>query len=127
MLRILRERVHSSREYGALDRNFLAWIRTSVSLLAFGLGAEKFGAFMESLSRVDLTKIADYAHRGSSLEHEGIAIMVIGSVVGLLGFIQYLMRLKRMDDKIYTIPYMSCTAITFLVVLTGILFTMNLR
>ncbi|MBF0459614.1 MAG: DUF202 domain-containing protein [Nitrospirae bacterium] len=129
MFRISQERLHSGREYNALDRNFLAWVRTSVSLLVFGLGVEKFGIFMESLmkfSPVKYTNAINCPNRGSFLEHEGIVIVIIGGVAGLLGFVQYMIRLKHMDDKIYTTTHVSCIMITFSVVLAGILFIINL-
>lgn len=129
MYRIPKERLHSNREFNALDRNFLAWIRTSVSLLAFGLGVEKFGIFMDSLMRftpVKYTSSVNCPGRGSFLEHEGVVIVIIGAAAGLLGFVQYRIRLKHMDDKIYTTTHVACIMITFSVALSGFLFIINL-
>ncbi|MCG6551430.1 MAG: DUF202 domain-containing protein [Candidatus Magnetominusculus sp. LBB02] len=124
-----KERLHSKREYAALDRNFLAWLRTSVSLLGFGLGVEKFGVFIESLSRFSYDSFADLGVKcsyGSGSQSEGIVIMIIGALVGLLGFVQYLIRLKHMDSKTYATTYISGIMIMLSVVLTGLLFLMNL-
>ncbi|MBF0517231.1 MAG: DUF202 domain-containing protein [Nitrospirae bacterium] len=129
LFKMSKERLNCSREYAAIDRNFLSWIRTSVSLLAFGIGTEKFGFFIESLSRFASSSKADIAAKcnyGGNSQSEGIVIMIIGAMVGLLGFVQYLMRLRHMDDKHYNAPYISGIMITILIAITGILFMMNL-
>ncbi|MEO5359473.1 MAG: DUF202 domain-containing protein [Nitrospirota bacterium] len=129
MFGISEKRIHSEREFAALDRNFLSWLRTSVSLLAFGLGVEKFGIFIEGLVSVYPTVFSEIAYkcnRGIYSQREGIAIMLIGAAVGLLGFVQYLIRLKQMENKIYTSTHISGIMITLFVILTGFLFLLNL-
>ncbi|MBF0319261.1 MAG: DUF202 domain-containing protein [Nitrospirae bacterium] len=129
MFNISRERLHSGKEYSALDRNFLSWARTSVSLLVFGLGVEKFGIFVESLSGSfvgNYARLANNPNPGSYSEREGIIIMIMGALVGLFGFVQYLMRLKHMDDKIYISTHISALMITVAVILTALLFLSNL-
>jgi putative membrane protein len=84
------------RTRDAADRTLMAWIRTSLSLIGFGLGV---GKAFELLSAALPAKQLDPLH--ASL---GVALgLVILGVLGLLGAIlHYGQTLKRLEQGAFT-------------------------
>lgn len=81
------------RTYWALERTYLAWIRTSLALMGFGFLVARFGLFARQL--------LDLAHDGelpvnvvpsgsfSLSVGIGAVLVVVGSVVSLFAVVQY--------------------------------------
>src|SRR5512142_1198219 len=90
-------RVRNRRVHFANERTFLAWIRTSIGIMAFGFVVEKFGLFVKQVSyflsksghlptgeKVPLTSPSP--GYSSTL---GILVVGLGALMALLSFIRY--------------------------------------
>lgn len=66
----------------AAETTFLAWIRTSVSIISLGFVVAKFGVWLRELS--DRLEPAMNIHKTSASLPIGIAMMAIGGVLALL-------------------------------------------
>ena len=80
-------KVSNRRVHMANERTFLAWIRTSVGIMAFGFVVEKFALFLKQLSYF-LGKEVVPPPRGYSSVF-GIFLVGLGALMGVLAFIRY--------------------------------------
>jgi len=103
----------------ALDTTLLAWIRTSLTLIAFGF---TLASFVRDL-------IAKGYLRGDDPEYPrnlGISMMALG-VVGLLGgALDYVRSVRRVGSGVAMSVWSASLVVTLLVVLISVLLTLNL-
>ncbi|MEK6681671.1 MAG: DUF202 domain-containing protein [Nitrospirota bacterium] len=92
-------KVSNRRVHMANERTFLAWIRTSVGIMAFGFVVEKFALFLKQLSYF-LGKEVVPPPRGYSSVF-GIFLVGLGALMGVLAFIRYKKVEKQIDEDTY--------------------------
>lgn len=96
---VLPSKLRNRRVHMANERTFLAWIRTSISIMAFGFVVEKFSLFVKQMAYY-LGKEATPPPQGySSLI--GILLVGLGVVMGVLAFIRYKTVEQQIDDDTY--------------------------
>ena len=98
--RVINRRVHMANE-----RTFLAWIRTSIGIMAFGFVVEKFALFMKQWSYfLGKTGLPSYQPPPPSRGYSsvfGIFLVGLGAVMGLLSFIRYKKVERQIDEDTY--------------------------
>ena len=93
----------------ANERTFLAWIRTSIGIMAFGFVVVKFSLFVKQLS-VLLGKETVIQQKGYS-SILGIALVAFGAIVSLFAYL----RFKKTEKEILINAYKgSSLLISFL-------------
>jgi uncharacterized membrane protein YidH (DUF202 family) len=96
-------RVRNRRVHMANERTFLAWIRTSIGIMAFGFVVEKFALFIRQVSYFFGKSAGDVttppSHRYSSVF--GIILISLGTIMGVLSFIRYKKVEKQIDGDTY--------------------------
>lgn len=91
------------RDHSANERTYLAWVRTAISIMAFGFLIEKFELFLASLSLVAGT--AQSSFRGSPVaEVVGLSLFVLGAVMVISATWRFFLY-KRLIDSDGDIPY----------------------
>jgi putative membrane protein len=106
---------HNRRVHMANERTFLAWIRTSVAIMAFGFVVEKFSLFVKQMAYY-LGKEASPPPPGySSLI--GIILVGLGVVMGVLAFVRYKAVERQIEDDTYK-PSRILSVLLFLSVLS---------
>lgn len=109
------------RIYMAAERTFLAWIRTSISLIVFGFVIEKFELFLEQLETVFNIHL-----RGDHRTLVGVFIIIVGLFTLILGTINFYRTIRQVDAgyyrthtwlyKIYgAVIFLACLVLTFYV------------
>jgi putative membrane protein len=93
------QKVRNRRVHMANERTFLAWIRTSIAIMAFGFVVEKFALFVKQISYL-LGKEAVLPSRGYSSIF-GILLVALGALMGVLAFIRYKKVEKQIDEDTY--------------------------
>src|ERR1700722_10338669 len=94
----------------ANERTFLAWVRTSIGIMAFGFVVEKFGLFIKQmayfLNRSQLSDnipvtstISPTAQSYSSIF--GISLVTLGALLCLLAFLKYKKVEKEIEKGTY--------------------------
>jgi putative membrane protein len=80
-------KIDRQREHQANERTFLAWLRTAIALIGFGLAIARFGLFLRELQ----TTVADGLAAQSlfSYQNLGIALVIVGLVVIVLSVWRY--------------------------------------
>ena len=108
----------------ANERTFLAWIRTSIGIMAFGFVVEKFAFFIKHLS----------AFLGKPIEPEpvtfstgyssifGIVLVAFGALMGVLAFIRYKKVEREIEEDTYRPSLLLDIMITLLVIGMGAFF-----
>src|SRR5271168_5071471 len=88
-----------AKDHLANERTFLAWIRTSVGIMAFGFVIEKFALFLRELPLVlgkSYPLTPPYISGGI-----GTLLVLLGVLLCLLAFIKYKKNEKLIDDDTY--------------------------
>ena len=98
-------KVRNRRVHMANERTFLAWIRTSVGIMAFGFVVEKFALFIKQLSyflsRSGFPSSQPLPSARGYSSILGIFIVGLGAVMGLLAFIRYKKVERQIDEDTY--------------------------
>lgn len=92
-------KVSNRRVHMANERTFLAWIRTSIGIMAFGFVVEKFALFLKQLSYF-LGKEVVPPPRGYSSVF-GIFLVGLGALMGVLSFIRFKKVERQIDEDTY--------------------------
>lgn len=83
----------------ANERTFLAWMRTSIGIMAFGFVVVKFSLFVKQISLI-LGKeniIPSKGHSGMV----GIILVAVGTITAVLSFIRYKHSEKQLNEGDY--------------------------
>lgn len=78
----------------ANERTFLAWIRTSLSIIVFGFVVAKFGIALREF--LVIQHHAPMRGTNDSLDI-GIAFMCVGTIIGLISLVQYRVIMHRIE------------------------------
>jgi uncharacterized membrane protein YidH (DUF202 family) len=106
-------RVRNRRVHMANERTFLAWIRTSIGIMAFGFVVEKFALFLKQLSLFlgrtgeaprhnilgSILSSPTQPHGYSSLL--GICLVGLGALLGILSFVRFKKVERQIDADTY--------------------------
>jgi uncharacterized membrane protein YidH (DUF202 family) len=121
------KRVQNRRVHMANERTFLAWIRTSIGIMAFGFVVEKFALFVRQMDRF-LLQTADWktlsglpgASSPGYSSTLGVMLIGLGAAMGLLAFIRYKKVEKQIDDDAYHPSLILDILLTLSIVAVGI-------
>ena len=117
-------RVRNRRVHMANERTFLAWIRTSIGVMAFGFVVEKFALFVRQLSSfigksgLPETQMPPPLHGYSSIF--GIVLVSLGALMGMLAFIRYKKVERQIDEDTYQSSLILDVLLTISVLTVGI-------
>ena len=122
-VRVLNRRVHMANE-----RTFLAWIRTSIGIMAFGFVVEKFALFIRLMSlilgKADIENTAPPSHGYSAIV--GIFLVGLGTLMVLLAFVRYKKVERQIDEDTYRPSSILDLLLTVSVLPVGIFLVMYL-
>ncbi|HEG44316.1 MAG TPA: DUF202 domain-containing protein [Phycisphaerales bacterium] len=105
------------------ERSLMAWIRTSVSLYAFGFSMTKFLDYLE--------KQQDGTGSSTGLHRLGFAIICIGILGVALAAVGYLQRLKKMERlglprvSLISLPVVATTSLVLIGIAVLISISLN--
>jgi uncharacterized membrane protein YidH (DUF202 family) len=127
------KRVQNRRVHMANERTFLAWIRTSIGIMAFGFVVEKFALFVRQmdrfLSQTSVAKSVSPSASSGELGYSsivGVILIGLGAAMGLLAFIRYKKVEKQIDENSYYPSLILDTLLTLAVVVVGLFFIIYL-
>lgn len=108
----------------ANERTFLAWIRTSIGIMAFGFVVEKFALLLKQFSY--------FVGRSGFVEGQtpvaapgyssflGVFLVGLGAVMGALAFVRYKKVEKQIDDDTYQPSLLLDILLTISILAVGI-------
>jgi len=95
----------NAREHLANERTLLAWIRTSIGIMAFGFVVVKFSLFIKQISLLLGKNSTIPQHGYSSLI--GIFLVAIGAIILVLSYLKY----KRTEKQLSTGSFQPSSAL----------------
>lgn len=122
--------IRSRRVHMANERTFLAWIRTSIGIMAFGFVVEKFSLFIKQISYflgksgLPETQISPPLHGYSSIF--GIFLVGLGALMGVLAFIRYKKVERQIDEDTYQPSLILDILLTVSILAVGIFLVLYL-
>ncbi|MGC2063977.1 MAG: DUF202 domain-containing protein [Thermodesulfovibrionales bacterium] len=97
-------RVRNRRVHMANERTFLAWVRTSIGIMAFGFVVERFALFMKQFSlligNAGISSVQVPVSRGYASVF-GIVLVGLGALMGLLSFVRFKKVEHQIDEDTY--------------------------
>jgi uncharacterized membrane protein YidH (DUF202 family) len=100
-----KRRVSNRRVHMANERTCLAWIRTSIGIMAFGFVVEKFALFVRQISfflgKMDqphLEPLPPHLTSSGWSSILGIMLVAFGTVMGVLAFIRYKKTERQIEE-----------------------------
>jgi putative membrane protein len=98
-------KLNNVNEHLANERTFLAWMRTSIGIMAFGFVVVKFSLFIKQVSII-LGKQIILPQNGYS-NIIGIVLVALGSASLIISFLQY----KKTEKQINAGNYISSSSL----------------
>ena len=114
--------VRNRRIHMANERTFLAWIRTSIGIMAFGFVVEKFALFIKQMSLIlgnaNIENALPPSHGYSAIV--GIFLVGLGTLMGLLAFVRYKKVERQINEDTYQPSSILYILLTIAVLAVGI-------
>lgn len=116
----INDRNSHARDHLANERTFLAWIRTSIGIMAFGFVVEKFALFIRQIALfIGEPHVPPNALQGYSSIF-GVLLVALGALICLLAFIKYKKIEKQIESDTYQPSILLNIMLTLSVLLIGI-------
>jgi len=89
----------------ANERTYLAWVRTSIGIMAFGFVVEKFALFLKQiryfLEKAELAEVSLPTPPSGYSSVLGVLLVGLGAIMGILAFIRYKKVEKQIEQDTY--------------------------
>lgn len=86
-------------DHAANERTFLAWVRTSIAVIAFGFLVERFDLFLAFMAR-DAGNAGRVITRSGFGNLAGLALVVLGIAMIVLAAIRFVRTAKEIDATV---------------------------
>ena len=120
--------VRNRRVHMANERTFLAWIRTSIGIMAFGFVVEKFALFIKQMSLIlgnaNIENVSPPSHGYSAIV--GIFLVGLGTLMVLLAFVRYKKVERQINEDTYQPSSILYILLTIAVLAVGIFLVLYL-
>jgi putative membrane protein len=114
----------STNDHLANERTFLAWIRTSISLMVFGFVVVKFALFIRQVT-LALGNSTPVPQKGYSAVI-GVTMVAMGAIVAVLSFLRYRKIEKQLSTGSYFPSQWLSVLVTLCIVIGSILLVLFL-
>jgi uncharacterized membrane protein YidH (DUF202 family) len=94
-------RVRNRRVHMANERTFLAWLRTSLALMGFGFIVHRFNLFAREIRLLAPARPGAAEVPVGPVLHLGLILMILGSVLGLLAAVRFLIVEHEIETDTY--------------------------
>ncbi len=113
------------RVHMANERTFLAWVRTSIAIMAFGFVVERFAIFMNQLSAILCGGGAGGAQQAGAVPSwktswVGLCLVGLGALMGVLAFVRYKKTERQIEEGSYQPSLVLDTLLIIAVACVGI-------
>lgn len=105
------------RIYFAIERTFLAWIRTGLGLMGVGFAVSRFGLF---LRQIRASEIHAAVHATGLSEYSGVALVAIGVVVNVTAVLQHVRTVRELREGRWVAGRISINAVVLALLLTAV-------
>jgi Predicted membrane protein len=115
----------NAREHLANERTLLAWIRTSIGIMAFGFVVVKFSLFIRQISLLLGKNVTIPPQHGYS-SVIGILLVAVGALVLLLSYLKYKKTERQLNNGIFKSSSTLIFLLTVIILLISVLLILYL-
>ena len=113
------ERKHgAANDHLANERTYLAWVRTSIGIMAFGFVVVKFSIFVKQISLLLGNEPVIQPEETSSIM--GIVLVLVGTITSILSYIRYKNTEYQLNNNQYRHSSLLITILTGFIFLVSI-------
>lgn len=105
------------RIYFAVERTFLAWLRTGLGLIGVGFAVSRFGLFLRELSASN-SHLSPHATRLSLWS--GVALVVLGVIVNISAVLRHFRLVHELSSGTWIPGRVSKSAVVLGLLLAGV-------
>ncbi len=116
----MEKKIPSATDHLANERTFLAWIRTSIAIMAFGFVVVKFALFIKQIALMVNDQTEILPNRGHS-PILGIVLVIIGVLMALFSYYRYKRIERDLLSNTFNPSSKLSTLFTFAIILVGML------
>ena|SRR5690242_11131347 len=110
----------NTTDHLANERTFLAWMRTSIGIMAFGFVVVKFSLFVKRISLLfGKTPVNPPTHGLSAIV--GIVLVLIGTITIIFSYIRYRQSERQINEGQYVHSPLLITVISIFILIVGLL------
>jgi putative membrane protein len=113
-------KIDRQREHQANERTFLAWLRTSIALIGFGLTISRFGLFLHELQS-HITNQSNLTHSFISSQSIGISLVIVGIIIIILAVWRYNQVFLQIEQANYQPNRLMVWITAAIVIILGLL------
>jgi inner membrane protein YidH len=115
-----------ARDHLANERTLLAWIRTSVGIMAFGFVVVKFSLFIKEVSLMLGKNATSLPAQHGYSSVIGILLVAVGGIVLLLSYLKYNRTEKQLNNNSFTSSTTLILSLTIIILLISVLLILYL-
>ena len=93
--------IENYTNHAANERTYLAWIRTAISIMAFGFLIEKFDLFISYLGKASGAEAFEPSRMAETV---GVALFILGVVVIITATVRFF-AYRAAIDSVEVVPY----------------------
>ena len=108
----------NASDHLANERTFLAWMRTSIGIMAFGFVVVKFSLFVKQISLI-LGK-ENVIHSKGYSGIVGIILVAVGTITAVLSYMRYRRSEKQLNEGYYRHSSLLITVLTAFIFLVSV-------
>ncbi|MCJ8280458.1 MAG: DUF202 domain-containing protein [Rivularia sp. ALOHA_DT_140] len=108
------------REHLANERTFLAWVRTSIALIGFGLAIARFSLFLRQSQSQTTQQVVQY-HPIFNSENLGLILVILGILLIALAAWRYNRVFRQIEQAYYRPNRLLIWLLSSIVIILGIL------
>ncbi|MBW8331535.1 MAG: DUF202 domain-containing protein [Prolixibacteraceae bacterium] len=108
----------AASDHLANERTYLAWVRTSIGIMAFGFVVVKFSLFVKQISLLLGNEPAIQPTESSSIM--GIVLVLVGTITSILSYIRYKNTEYQLNNNQYRHSSLLITILTGFIFLVSI-------
>ncbi len=109
---------NNTSDHLANERTFLAWMRSSIGIMAFGFVVVKFSLFVKQISL--LLGKENIIHQKGYSGIIGIILVAVGTITAVLSYIRYKHSEKQLNEGNYKHSSLLITVLTAFIFLVSI-------
>ena len=115
-----------ARDHLANERTLLAWIRTSIGIMAFGFVVVKFSLFLKEVSLILGKNATNLPAQHGYSSVIGILLVAVGGIVLLLSYLKYNRTEKQLNNDTFTSSTRLILSLTIIILLISVLLILYL-
>lgn len=114
----------NARDHLANERTLLAWIRTSIGIMAFGFVVVKFSLFVKQISLLLGKNPIIPQHGYSSMI--GVFLVAVGAIVLILSYLKYKQTEKQLNNDSFHSSSILILSLTIIILIISMLLILYL-